>query len=68
MYKRQPTDSPVLQARIAVDLAVRALEGRAHARRVSPMIEMLDQVSLEQVLSLLHIWRRRRRPPSGDIW
>lgn len=42
-----PTDSPVLQARIAVDLAVRALEGRAHARRVSPVIEMLDQTSLE---------------------
>jgi periplasmic protein TorT len=43
-----PTDSPVLQARIAVDLAVRALEGRPHARRVSPLIEVLDQASLAQ--------------------
>ncbi|MFP6864027.1 TMAO reductase system periplasmic protein TorT [Pseudomonas sp.] len=43
-----PTDSPVLQARIAVDLAVRALEGRSHAQRVSPLIEMLDQGSLAQ--------------------
>jgi protein TorT len=43
-----PTDSPVLQARIAVDLAVRALEGHAHAQRVSPVIEMLDQASLPQ--------------------
>lgn len=43
-----PTDSPVLQARIAIDLAVRALEGKAYPQRVSPLIEMLDQRSLQQ--------------------
>ncbi len=43
-----PTDSPVLQARIAVDLAVRVLEDQPHARQVSPMIQMLDQASLPQ--------------------
>lgn len=43
-----PTDSPVLQARIAIDLAVRALEDKPHPRRVSPLIEMLDQRSLQR--------------------
>jgi len=43
-----PTDSPVIQARIAVDLAVRVLEDQPHARQVSPMIQMLDQASLPQ--------------------
>lgn len=37
-----PTDQPVLQARIAVDLAVRALEGETLPRQVSPRIEMLS--------------------------
>jgi protein TorT len=41
-----PCDSPVLQARIAIDLAVRALEGRPHPREVGPLIEMLDQRAL----------------------
>ncbi|UUY09770.1 TMAO reductase system periplasmic protein TorT [Pseudomonas sp. J452] len=41
-----PTDSPVLQARIGIDLAVRALEGKPHPALVRPLIEMLDQRSL----------------------
>ena len=35
------TDSPVLQARIAVDLAVRSLQGESVPKRVSPLIEVL---------------------------
>jgi protein TorT len=35
------TDSPVLQARIAVDLAVRSLQGGSVPKRVSPLIEVL---------------------------
>ena len=42
-----PSDSLVLQARIAVDLAVRALEGLPHPREVGPLIEMLDQRTLQ---------------------
>lgn len=41
-----PTDSPVLQARIAIDLAVRALEHQLQVSKVSPLIQMLDQRSL----------------------
>ncbi|WP_337055894.1 TMAO reductase system periplasmic protein TorT [Pseudomonas sp. USHLN015] len=42
-----PTDSPVTQARIAIDLAVRALEQKVEAQWVSPRIQMLDRESLE---------------------
>jgi protein TorT len=42
-----PTDSPVLQARIAIDLAVRALAGEPHPREVTTLIEMLDRESLQ---------------------
>ncbi|MBM7062299.1 TMAO reductase system periplasmic protein TorT [Pseudomonas sp. UL073] len=41
-----PTDSPVLQARVAIDLAVRALERRDLPRLVSPPIQMLDRHSV----------------------
>jgi len=40
------TDSPVLQARIAVDLAVRSLQGEQVAKRVSPQIEVLTPANL----------------------
>ncbi|MCY1528213.1 Periplasmic protein TorT [compost metagenome] len=43
-----PTDSPVMQARIALDLAIRALEGKPYAKQVAPLIEMLDRQSLER--------------------
>ncbi|MBD9482931.1 TMAO reductase system periplasmic protein TorT [Pseudomonas sp. PDM14] len=54
-----PTDSPVLQARIAIDLAIRAIEGKPHATLVSPQIEMLDQRALK------HFDITRLMPPSG---
>lgn len=41
-----PSDSPVLQARIAIDLASRILEGQPFARDVGPLIDMLDRQSL----------------------
>ncbi|WP_256203106.1 hypothetical protein [Pseudomonas sp. ML96] len=54
-----PTDSPVLQARIAIDLAVRALEGKPHPVEVSSRIEMLDKTSLQ------HFDISRLMPPEG---
>lgn len=42
-----PTDQPVLQARIAIDLAVRALEGQSLPKRVSPAIVVLDRQRLQ---------------------
>ncbi|MCY1284129.1 Periplasmic protein TorT [compost metagenome] len=54
-----PTDSPVIQARVAVDLAVRALEGKQLPRRVSPRIEVIDRDNLKRFdIS-------RLMPPSG---
>ncbi|UDF34647.1 UNVERIFIED_ORG: TMAO reductase system periplasmic protein TorT [Shinella sp. XGS7] len=44
-----PTDQPILQARIALDLAVRALQGQRVPKRVSPSILMLDRQSLKSV-------------------
>lgn len=37
-----PTDAPVIQARLAIDLAIRALEKQPHALRVGPRIHMLS--------------------------
>lgn len=55
------SDFPVLQARIAVDLAVRALEGAPYPRRVSPMIKVIsqdnvNQIDLEQILAPENQW------------
>ncbi|MCY1277073.1 Periplasmic protein TorT [compost metagenome] len=55
-----PTDSPVLQARVAVDLAVRALEGQPLPTLVSPPVEMLDRDSLAG------FDRRRLSHPDGQ--
>jgi len=44
-----PTDQPVMQGRIAVDQAVRALEGTLSARHVGPRIEIVDQASLKHI-------------------
>lgn len=44
-----PTDSPVIQARIAIDLAVRLLEKQAVPKMISPRIIMLDQASVKQL-------------------
>ena len=38
-----PTDSPVIQGRIAVDQAVRILEGEDHARHVGPALYVVTQ-------------------------
>ena len=44
-----PTDSPVIQARIALDLAVRLLEKQAVPTLISPRIIMLDKASVKQL-------------------
>ncbi|WP_251702114.1 TMAO reductase system periplasmic protein TorT [Metapseudomonas boanensis] len=54
-----PTDSPVIQARVAIDLAVRALEGKQSPVRVSPLIEVIDQANLKRFDF------GRLMPPSG---
>ncbi|WP_256579275.1 substrate-binding domain-containing protein [Pseudomonas sp. YY-1] len=43
-----PTDSPVIQARIALDMAVRGLQGEKLPQLVSPQIEMLDADALDR--------------------
>ena len=43
-----PTDSPVIQARIALDLAVRGLQGEVLPAIVSPQVEMLDAKALQR--------------------
>lgn len=55
-----PCDAPVLQARIAIDLAARLLEGQAVARDVSPQIEMLDRQTLPDYPL------QRLLPPAGS--
>ncbi len=55
-----PTDQPVLQARVAVDLAVRALQGEHLPKLLSPRIEMLDADSLQR------FDLRRVLPPPGQ--
>lgn len=54
-----PTDSPVIQARVALDLAVRGLHGEKLPQLVSPQIEMLDAASLR------HFDLGRLMPPEG---
>ncbi|VXC09885.1 TMAO reductase system periplasmic protein TorT [Pseudomonas sp. 8Z] len=54
-----PTDSPVIQARIALDLAVRGLQGETLPKLVSPKIEMLDAATLG------HFDLGRLMPPDG---
>ncbi|HTN95742.1 MAG TPA: hypothetical protein VL101_02095 [Nordella sp.] len=44
-----PTDQPVMQGRIAIDQAVRALEGTLSARHVGPRIEIVDQPSVARI-------------------
>jgi protein TorT len=43
-----PTDSPVLQGRLAIDQAVRILEGKLSEPHVSPRILMIDQNNVGQ--------------------
>jgi protein TorT len=44
-----PTDSPVLQGRIAIDQAVRALEGSLTIIHAGPSIEVVDRSSIDKV-------------------
>lgn len=55
-----PTDSPVLQARIAVDLALRAVRGETVPERASPAIEVLTRETLPG------FDLRRLLPPDGQ--
>lgn len=43
-----PSDGTILQARIGLDLAVRAIEKKAHPFRVSPVIEVLDASTVQR--------------------
>lgn len=42
-----PTDSPPLQGRIAVDQAIRAIEGTLQYRHVGPPVEVVDQSNVQ---------------------
>jgi protein TorT len=42
-----PTDSPVLQGRIAIDQAIRILEKQPYGYHVSPVIHMIDERNLD---------------------
>lgn len=41
------SDQPVVQARIAVDLAVRALQGESVPKKISPIVLLIDQSNLK---------------------
>jgi len=43
-----PSDRPVLQARIAVDVAVQILEGMPYARHIAAPVEMVDAAHLDR--------------------
>ncbi|MFE0019342.1 TMAO reductase system periplasmic protein TorT [Mesorhizobium sp. NPDC059054] len=54
-----PTDSPPLQGRIAVDQAIRAIEGTLRYRHVGPPVEVIDRKnvhSLDVERSLAPAW------------
>ncbi|MFU0504451.1 TMAO reductase system periplasmic protein TorT [Pseudaminobacter sp. NGMCC 1.201702] len=54
-----PTDSPPLQGRIAVDQAIRAIEGTLTHRHIGPRVEMVDRknvMSLDLEESLAPAW------------
>jgi protein TorT len=42
------SDAPVLQARIAIDLAIRVLENKTYSRHISPLIEVIDANNIAQ--------------------
>lgn len=54
-----PTDSPPLQGRIAIDQAIRAIEGTLEHRHVGPRVEIIDKnnvLSLDLDQSLAPAW------------
>jgi len=63
------TDSPVIQARISIDLALRILEQQPYAKRVSPSIRILDQqniqlLPLQQIIAPQQQWMIRSPLPA----
>lgn len=44
-----PTDFPVVQGRLSVEMAVRALEGRLAVRHAGPKIEVVTPQNIEQI-------------------
>ncbi len=44
-----PTDSPVMQGKIAIDQAVRVLEGKLVYKHVGPLIQMIDQSGIDNL-------------------
>ncbi|MGL4296477.1 MAG: TMAO reductase system periplasmic protein TorT [Aestuariivirga sp.] len=56
-----PTDSPVMQGKLAVDQAIRALEGSLSTRHAGPAIRIIDQSSIDHLRddeSLAPAWFR----------
>ena len=47
--KAAPTDSPVVQGRLAVDMAVRAIQGSLAVRHAGPRIAVVDYSSIDGV-------------------
>ena len=43
-----PTDSPVIQGRIAIDQAVRVLEGQPYEKHVGPALFMVSQDNIDE--------------------
>lgn len=43
-----PTDFPVLQGRLAIEMAVRAIEGSLSVRHAGPRIQLVDRADIEQ--------------------
>jgi protein TorT len=44
-----PTDSPVMQGKLAIDQAVRALEGTLSVVHAGPAIKIVDQARLHSI-------------------
>lgn len=44
-----PTDSPPLQGRIAIDQAIRAIEGTLRYRHVGPPVEVIDRTNVQSL-------------------
>lgn len=44
-----PTDSPPLQGRIAIDQAIRAIEGTLRYRHVGPPVEVVDRTNVQSL-------------------
>lgn len=57
-----PTDSPVIQARMAVDTMVRILEGKPYYKHAAPRVEVIDQSNLRDWDSSTTLSPRGFRP------